>query len=119
MVERSHGTSFVKKPVPQRGIANILGEEELQCDCATQPRILGTVDDSHPADAKQIHDAEVGHHFPTEAKRVSATSSVRGFYVGGLFRREQGLQWVEILRGALVAVEQCLDPLSDFRIGSP
>ncbi len=60
MVERRGGARLALEALERRGILRELGREELDGDLAAETRVLGAVDDTHPAFADLVEDAVVG-----------------------------------------------------------
>jgi hypothetical protein len=57
MIDRRGGQSLALEPFDCAGIVRQLFREELQCDDAAQPGVLGLVDLSHAPRAQLLHDA--------------------------------------------------------------
>src|ERR1700704_1705516 len=59
MIQGRRGTSFSAEPFERLWVSGNIFRKELQGDEATKLRVLGLVDDTHPAAAQLLDDAVV------------------------------------------------------------
>ena len=69
MVQRRGGASLALEALERRRVLGQLGGQELERDAAAEARVLGFVDDAHPAASEPAHDRVMGNALPDQGIR--------------------------------------------------